>query len=94
MALTDHDLMAIAKLMSEAVGPIQNEVTGLRREMIARFETIQGQVLELYNFDKKRQEEYIFIKAQLERIERKIDRRDQYFDDMDARVTVLEHKTA
>ncbi len=105
MSLTENDLKALRSLIREEV---RGEIEPFRKEVNTRFDTVQGQILELYDRDNKRQEEYVVIKEQLDRhdkqfekidghldrIEKKVDRQNQYIEDLDARVTALEKKSA
>lgn len=105
MALIEDDLEALRSLIREEV---RGEIEPFRKEVNARFDTVQGQILELFERDDDRQKEYVVIKGQLDRhdqefiklgkqldrIEKKVDRHDQYFDDLDSRVAALEQKRA
>ncbi len=59
-----------------------------------RFSEVTDNFEGLYQRDERREQEYLFIAEQLKRIEEHVKRHDQYFDDLDGRVTVLEKKIA
>ena len=101
MPLTDDDLRAIGALMELKLQPVLERMDERDSEVNARFDALIKQ-----NEDRER--EYLLMSAQLGRhdkhlaaiteqlgrIEKKVDRYDQYFDDLDRRVTELEKKTA
>ncbi len=87
MPLTDDDLKAIGALMDLKLQPVLERMDKRESEVNARFDALIKQ-----NGDRER--EYLLMSEQLNRIEKKVDRYDQYFDDFDARVSDLEKKTA
>jgi hypothetical protein len=87
MPLSDDDLRAIGTLMELKLQPVLKRMDRRDSEVNARFDALFKQ-----NDDRER--EYVLMSEQLNRIEKKVDRYDQYFDDLDARVSELEKKTA
>jgi hypothetical protein len=87
MPLSDDDLRAIGTLMELKLQPVLERMDRRDSEVNARFDGLFKQ-----NDDRER--EYVLMSEQLNRIEKKVDRYDQYFDDLDARVSELEKKTA
>ena len=87
MPLTDDDLKAIGALMDLKLQPVLDRMDRRDSEVNTRFDALIKQ-----NADRER--EYLFMSEQLGRIEKKVDRYDQYLDALDGRVTELEKKIA
>lgn len=95
MSLTEEDFKALRLLMREEINdafeqrfePFRNEVNERFREVDRRFDGLYAQ-------NEKREQEYLSMTAQLDRIEKTVDRHDRYFDDLDNRVAALEKKSA
>jgi hypothetical protein len=85
--LSNDDLKAIGALMDLKLQPVLERMDRRDSEVKARLDALIKQ-----NGDRER--EYLLMSEQLNRIETKVDRYDQYFDDLDARVSELEKKTA
>jgi hypothetical protein len=83
MPLTEHDLKAIGALMELKLQPVLDRMDRRDSEVNTRFDALIKQ-----NEDRER--EYLFMSDQLGRIEKKVDRYDQYLDDLDGRLTELE----
>jgi predicted nuclease with TOPRIM domain len=87
MPLTDDELKAIGALMELKLQPVLDRMDRRDSEVNTRFDALIKQ-----NADRER--EYLFMSEQLGRIEKKVDRYDQYLDNLDGRVTELEKKSA
>jgi predicted nuclease with TOPRIM domain len=101
MPLTEEDLKAIGALMELKLQLVLDRMGKRDSEVNSRFDWLIKQ-----NSDRER--EYLAMSAQLgrhdkqltaateqlDRIEKKVDRYSPYFDDLDARVSELEKKTA
>jgi len=109
MTLTDDDLKALRLLMREEINEaFEQRFEPFRTHVDERFREVDRQFEGLYAQNEKREEEYLFIKEQLGRQEQQLTKQEQqlteiakelarhtqYFDDLDARVTVLEKKIA
>lgn len=95
MSLTENDLKALRLLMREEINDaLEQRFEPFRNEVNERFREVDRRFDGLYAQNEKREQEYLLMNAQLDRIEKKADRHDQYFDDLDSRVAALEKKSA
>jgi hypothetical protein len=69
--MTEAEVKALRLLIREEV---QAEVRPLRDEMNMRFDRVATQIEGLYQRDEKREQEYLFIREQIRRIETRLDR--------------------
>ena len=69
MALTENEMRALRLLLREE---LQAEVRPFRNEVGQRFEEVATQIDGLYQRDEKREQEYLFIREQIRRLEAKI----------------------
>ena len=91
MSLTEDDFKALRLLIREEV---RGEVQPFREEVNQRLRVIDERFDYLYKQDEKWEQEFLSIGNQLDRMEKKLDRHDQYFDDLDIRVGAIEKKRA
>ena len=68
MAFTDDELRAVRLLLREE---LQAEVRPFRNEVGKRFDEVATQMDGLYQRDEKREQEYLFIREQMRRLEEK-----------------------
>jgi tRNA(Ser,Leu) C12 N-acetylase TAN1 len=66
MALTENDVKALRLLLREE---LQAEVRPFRDEVDKRFDEVATQIDGLYQRDEKREQEYLFIREQIRRLE-------------------------
>lgn len=69
MAFTEQDISAFRLLLSEE---FELHIQPFRREVLQRFDQISGQFDGLYLRDEKREQEYLAIREQVSRIEKRI----------------------
>lgn len=68
MAFSVDEMSALRLLIREEV---QVEVRPLRREMDRRFDEVAAQIGGLYRRDEKREQEYLSIREQIRRLEKR-----------------------
>ena len=66
MSFTDDELRALRLLLREE---LQAEVRPFRNEVRKRFDQVAAQMDGLYRRDEKREQEYLFIREQIRRLE-------------------------
>lgn len=68
MALTADDLDTLRTLLREELAT-KEEIETLRSEMSSRFDIVSEQILGLYERDEKREQEYLFMREAVRRLE-------------------------
>ena len=76
MALSEDDMKALRLLIREEV---QAEVRPFRDEVDKRFDEVASQIDGLYQRDEKREQEYLFIREQMQRLESRFARLEARF---------------
>ena len=66
MAFTENEVKALRLLLREE---LQAEVRPFRNEVSKRFDEVATQMDGLYQRDEKREQEYLFIREQIRRLE-------------------------
>ena len=82
MALTEEDFKALRLLMREEIEPFRYEVN-------ERFREVDGRIEGLYAQNEKREQEYLFIKAQLSRQEQQLAKQEQQLSKQDVQLTEI-----
>jgi FtsZ-binding cell division protein ZapB len=70
MALTNKDLDSIRSLLQLELKPLKEE---MYRHFDGRFDNIANQIDGLYHSNEKRKQEYVALKGQMSRIEKRVD---------------------
>jgi hypothetical protein len=70
MPFTGDEMKALRLLLREE---IQDEIRPFRDEVAKRFDEVGTQIDGLYQRDEKREQEYLFIREQIRRLEVKIE---------------------
>ena len=69
MPITDEEMNALRQLLREE---IETQIRPFREEVNQRFKDIATQIDDLYQRDEKREQEYLAIREQIQRIEARI----------------------
>ena len=69
MALSEDDMKALRLLVGEV---LEAKLQPFRNEVSRRFDEVATQVDGLYQRDEKREQEYLFIREQIQRLETRL----------------------